>query len=368
MPGSPIGAVKVPFTPYAAWRAALQRARSNSGRAVIAWIGDSVAAGDWAGTPALAYQNQAKAASMPVVMASTFVSSGGFPAMGQSFFGDATNNGTAYGNYNNKVAIGSWSPTSNSPSLGGPMFKATAAATCAFTPGSSTSRTDIYTAQASGFGTLTINYDGGSTLATINENSTSAAIKTTVNGSLASHTINAVWSSGTTHLIGMDSYDSTASGVSVLNLAWSGTEPVDLNANTNGYDFANAMAVIPADLVIIHLGPNSWAGSTSPETFFSGYVTTIANAKTANGGNASVLCLGPFRSDPASTPTYTQNKYVAAVQQAAYQNGCAYYDLVTSIGDWTAANGAGKTANALHPNASGYSTMAASLYSLLINP
>jgi hypothetical protein len=368
MPGSPVGAVKVPFTPYAAWRAALQRARSNSGRAVIAWIGDSVAAGDWAGTPALAYQNQAKAASMPVVMASTFVSSGGFPAMGQSFFGDATNNGTAYGNYNNKVAIGSWSPTSNAPSLGGPMFKATAASTLAFTPGSSTSRTDIYTAQASGFGTLTVNYDGGSTLATINENSTSAAIKTTVNGSLASHTINAVWSSGTTHLIGMDSYDSTASGVSVLNLAWSGTEPVDWVVTTNGYSPGSALAVLPADLIIIHLGPNSWSGGQSVASYTTDYTTLISLCKAANSGNVSVLVLGAFRSDTASVPAYTQDQYIQATQTVAYQNGCAYYDLKTSIGDWAAANAAGKTANALHPNAAGYSTLAASLYSLLINP
>jgi lysophospholipase L1-like esterase len=357
-----------PYTPFASWRAALKNSRNAVSRSVIAWVGDSVAAGDWAGTPPLAYQNQAKAASMPVVMAGLFVSDLGLAAMGQSFFGDATNGGTAYGNYNNKVAIGSFSPSARPPSVGGPMFAATAAATLAFTPGVATSRTDIYTPQVLGLGSLTINYDGGSTLATINEAVAGNVLKTTVNGSLTTHTINAVWVSGTSYIIGMDSYNPAATGVSVLNLAFSGTEPLDWVANVNSYDPGNALVAVPADLVIVHLGPNSWSGGESVANFTADLTTLVSRIRAMQGGAVSILLLGGVRSDPASVANYIQDQYVAATQLVAANTGCGFYDCKTALGDWTAANAAGWMANALHPNAAGYSVLANAIYQVVKNP
>jgi hypothetical protein len=100
---------------------------------------------------------------------------------------------------------------------GGPTFLAAAAATFQFTPKDNTGALiafdtiEVHYDQVSGFGTFTVNVDGGATLATINTSGTNGPKIATVSCPLGTHTINAVWASGTCVLVGFNAYASSPS-------------------------------------------------------------------------------------------------------------------------------------------------------------
>lgn len=338
------------------WRAARAKVRRGTAHGKILCIGDSTTRGVGGAAGSAAYLN-----GWPVQLAQ-LLTAGGVTAGWQNWFG-LGGVSTALGSSDSRINLGSWGD-SGIQSLGGTMPRALAAATLAFTPTVNCDTFDVYYVRNSGNGTFDINLDGGANLATVNSNGAAAILTQQVTGTLAAHTLNAVWASSTAILVGMNAYANATKQIHVLNAGISSIRSDQLIASTLAWDTLNAIATIAPDLILISVGINDWRQFRDIPAYRRSMQTLIAACKAV----ADVIIMSPIPSDPANvnvSPTDMQ-KYINVCYELALANDAPLVDEYSRFVDYSTANTLGYMSDNLHPNGVGYSEMAAAVSNALL--
>jgi hypothetical protein len=332
------------------WRKALAGVRAKTAYAKIACVGDSETYGNMAtGTNA-----NIVAANYPTRLSE--ILNANIPAIAASFFGDGSWGAGSINSADPRITPGAWA--GNGPnSVGGASWTATSAATFAFAPGVAIDTVDVWSFSNTGLGSFSVNVDGGATLATVSENAAAAAFKTTVSTTLATHTINAVWASGSAFFFGMDAYSSATKSVRVLNMGRGSAASSYWNTPNAPFDPASALQVVAPDLTIIMLGVNDWQTSVSVGTYMTNMQALITAAKVSG----DVLLVSPLPTNPANSPfvpNATQQGFVQACYALAASNNVPLLDMNYRFGGSFSAGSQWYSSDGIHPLGIGYSDMA----------
>lgn len=330
---------------------AIGKVRRGTQNAKILCVGDSTTRGVGASAGTAAFLN-----GYPPQLAAQLTAAG-LTAGSQNVFGSG--NVTLTSSDSRIGLLNGATQGAVNTTLGGAMFQLTAAThTFAFTPTANCDTFDIYSVKTGGTGSFTINLDGGATAATVSGVTTpSTIVKTTVTGTLAAHTLNCVWASGTTYVIGVDAYNSAVKQLSIWNLGASGAKSTDLADTAVTYGELSAISFYAPDLTIIDCGINDWANGTGVST----YVTSMQAFITAAKASGDVWIMTPPPSSTASTAINVQKPYVDAMYRLADANGCSLIPVWNRFGSYAIRNAAGAYFDTLHPNGLGYSDMAAAV-------
>lgn len=287
----------------------------------------------------------------------------------QSRVGDQNiNNGGAGANldaYDSRTVHGGWSFLRTN-TLAGPgcaFFQGFGAATFAFTPIIPCDTFEFHAAAGSGgTPTVNINLDGGAnTLCTLN--GAARILVTPITGSLATHTFNAVWASGSVFWDKIIAYNSAAKETTVLNAGWCGALTADIVANASVTGLVGSTGFIATwlpDLVIIQCMGNDVFPGTAIPAFTASTQTLITAAKNAG---SDVLLIADW---PQNTLEVASAPYRAVYASLAASNNCSYFDGFAFFGSWAAANAAGYMFDNFHLNGAGYNFFATmGIYPLL---
>lgn len=323
------------------WRACLAKVRTAAGSCKVAIIGNSKTAG---------YVTAGYQQSYPAYFAKR-LNAIGVPALYTSWFGNQNYGGDAGGSGSTIVgytagfnAAMTWSNTSGwavYTTTGTPggyaPYATTAAGTMSFNlatqaPGQNIDQCDVYTYAAPGSGTLNVNFDGGTNTA-INENATSALVKTTLTATAATnHVVNVAWASGgNAYIAAIVCRLSTASNVEVYNMGWGASTTAKwVDASKPWAPAAALPNTYQPDITIIPLDTNDYTSSynISLSQYQTNLQTIITNAKTT--GDCVVVAEIPSSSGRAAYPV--QNQYHAVEQSLAAANGCLFVDVTDRWG------------------------------------
>lgn len=343
------------FSPanFRKFRAALAKTRRGTSNTKIACVGDSTTRGQGSGTTTAQALN-----GWPVQLSAQLASALGMTAGWQNLFGQGNATLTSF---DSRVGM-TGTFTTSSVSFGGNVFRMAAAATLAFTPTVNCDTFDVYSVN-NGVGQFTINLDGGATLATVNTTADGAIVKTTVSGSLAGHTLNMVWVSGTPYILGCDCYATGTKQISVWNGGWLSSTSVNWASNVGNFNPSAALQnyLLP-DLSIIDIGINDWIAVTDIPTYKAG-LQTVISACLATG---DVILKTPAPSQITVTDLATQRRYVQAMYDLAQANNVALVDGFYRFGSYEIANPLGFYTDNKHPTATGYADIAAALRSAIL--
>lgn len=211
-------------------------------------------------------------------------------------------------------------------------------ATFSFAPTRAFDSFDIFhTTQAAGV--ITVNVDGGATLATITNPGTFTVVKDTVSCTLGTHTINLV-QSGTTFLAvnAIVPHTSTARQLNIVNAGNGGYLASTYNNNTNFYlsGVQTPWTVAAPALTIFELTMNDSTAPTSIATYTANMQALITLAQTA--GSDVILSTG----NPVNDATGIANigNLITALQSLAILNGCGFVEMnarrYISYANWNA--------------------------------
>jgi hypothetical protein len=352
----------------AKWQAALAKVEAGTARAKVLFMGDSTDAGTGAGAAGVALRSL----SVPTKVAA-MLRAAGVPAQVNSFWGSNQLQLTA--GYDPRLVRGTGWFTSGvgGYSLGGPSWQCASpnTGTLAFTVADNTDSADIYSLQSASSGTFTVNVDGGSTLATIDENGATALIKTTVTFTRGtSHTLNIQRSTGgTVYMDAVAMFDSTIPAVEIYNAGWAGGLTADIANTTNAYSSGNAISVVAPDLTFINCLINSWTASGGvPQESIAVAMANIQIVITKALVSGSVVLVGPIPSSTSKNTVANQQAYVAALYDLAITNGVAFIDRTRSFIDFATADARGLMADTVHGNSPGYSLCARQQAELMLRP
>lgn len=335
------------------WRKALANVRRGISNASIAFVGDSTTRGQGSATTTGQALN-----GFPVQLSNLLNATSGLKSGWQNIFGQGN---TTITTFDSRIAL-TGTFTTASVSFGAAPFRMGAAATMAFTPTVNCDTFDIYSVN-NGTGQFTINLDGGATLATVNTTTSGSIVKTTVSGTLAAHTLNCVWVSGATFILGVDAYDSATKQISCWNGGWLSATA----ANWNGQIglFAPMLALrdyLVPDLTIIDLGINNWTASADPTQFRS----DMSNMLGILRPTLDVVLKTPIPTQATTTSLDTQRKFVQVLYELAEAYDCPLLDCFTRWGSYEEANPLGFYNDNKHGSAIGYSDIAAALHRALV--
>jgi hypothetical protein len=343
-------------------RAATARIRANKGTMKVAMVADSCFAGfDGAGVNS-GYPG-GRAFSVPVQLAAQLTSKG-LPAQADNVFGNNNvGNAAAYTAYYPAVVTTNWSPTvvTSIPTLGAFGWQAgTLGANVAFTPVSAFDTIDIYTMNAPGNASFTVNVDGGATLATVSTASVAGYIKTTVTGvTLGTHTINLTTTSASACFLGGISVRASGTArVEVYNMGFDAVTAAIYATNVGPYNISQSLPVVAPDLTIIQLTINDIATNSGVATYTKALQTLITAALTTGD---CVIAIG----NPCGTANWSNGVslgYQNAVYSLAATNNLPVIDITTRWISYAAANAVMPyydTTFFLHPGAVGYADIAA---------
>lgn len=338
------------------FRAALAKVRRGTANATIACIGDSTTRGVGAAAGTAAFLN-----GYPPQLASMLAAPLGVALSANNAIGSG--NVTLASN-DSRVALTGGSQGAVNATLGGALFQLTASGhTFAFTPGVAADTFDIYSVKTGATGSFTINLDGGSTLATVSGLIAGGGmVKTTVTGTLATHTLNCVWGSGTCYVVGVHAYDSTSKKVQILNLGASGVRSSNLADTTNGYAALNAIPIYAADLTILDCGINDWSNAVSISTYTANMQAVIVQALTTG----DVMLVTPVPSAQSVAGLAVQQPYITALYGLAQAYNLPLIDAWARFGTYEALNGLGLYSDTLHPNGVGYADFTALIKNAIV--
>lgn len=354
------------FTPLSLvrWRKALARVRDGSGRAKLAFIGDSTTAGLLSnGT-----STNIRPKSAPYALAPRFANVGA-SALIDSTWGDAGGaaSSSTLPTLDSRVTFGAGWAGTGPFSLGGAMpANSTTTNVLAFTPAGSFDAIDIYYVQNAGLATFTVNVDAGATLATINAAGSIAVVKSTVSCTAGTHTVN-IARNGTgsvAFIIGIDCYLSTAPKVAIWNMGACGSTTANWATNTLAYDPLKAIVTVAPDLVVLNLGINDARTGVSVATYQANMQAII----TAISAASDIVLQVPVPSDTAITAQATTDAYKAAVLTLGAANNLPVIDVGYRFVRYSTANTNGLMADSLHPGMLGYQDIAAAHYGVLCHP
>lgn len=353
---------------------ALKATIAGSRNSRILCVGDSTTVGF--GAAGNSYVN-AKPNSYPDVLATNLTSTTGINAQEVSFFGDnaVTSALTNYPLYDTRLTINgaSWSQSGNTTIANFPWRNLTGTDTMSFTPTQQIDTCELYTFVGSGFGTITVDFDGGPVLLTANTNnggSTNFSRLLTSGGTLGIHTINIKRSTGGAIIYnGVDCYNSAVKRISIFNAGWAGVKAGTLAGVSpsvnNPYSYQNAIPLFTPDLTLLCVGINDWAVPTSISSYTSSMQILINQAKITG----DVIIVTPVFSSTSIISQNTQNTFITAMAGLAATNGIPIFYTANISSNWvsyTAANSAGLMYDTVHPNQTGYSQIGMALAAFIM--
>jgi lysophospholipase L1-like esterase len=358
-------------------RAAIARVRAGTGSMKVACVGDSTTTGAFA-TGNVSAGN--RPFSYPSQLAN-ILTARGLPAQSDSFFGSNNVIGgiAAYVLYNVKVTSASGFIVGPTTSLGGPSFQSTAVGgVLSFTPTTAFDTIDIYWLPNAGY-TVTVNVDGGATLATITGSPPGVMGHTQITGvTHGTHTINLTQATGTGVIVGVAVSDSTTPRVAVYNMGISSgfvndTASAALSVlaplATNKFGFFSGIPLVAPDLVTINLTINDINQQVEAVADYQAALQAAVVA--AQATSDVILMIG----DPGNTVAWTgpnpsapayQNA-VYAVAQATNVPVCDITQRWVSYAVTNAVMPYGDTGvGSLHPSRVGYADIADALSSFFV--
>jgi lysophospholipase L1-like esterase len=232
-----------------------------------------------------------------------------------------------------------------------------AASSLKFTPGNGYSYDtfDVYYIQAPGFGSVSINIDGGGATVVNTAVGTAGIGKVTLTAAAATnHVLNlGLVTTAAVEIVGVEPSLSTASRLRVGNVGVPGTAAVTWANNVaTPYGPLECIFAYAPDVSIINLGINDCTDATTLATYVAD-ITTIANT-CAYFGAVILSSMNPS----APQNTYgMEASYTAALSGLAAQYGWGFIDLFHNWGGFpgnAALTADGFYYDAVHPSAIGY--------------
>jgi len=369
------------------WNACVAAVIYKQSRCTLLIIGDSLASG-W-GCGALYNDGMghnspiggANQCSFAAALANQLLQ-GYVPVNFNSFISDSNLNGVDgnnYGNYNYQVNPGTWGVVNQT--LGGYVHVCLACgSTFSFTPiyPFDTFRV-IYTNQP-GYGTMTVNVDGGSSLGTINQNAVAALTSTTFTVNKGNHTINFVNTAGVSNIIGVIAYDSTVPAIDIVVASQTGgaactigntypnpvTNPCLTSPPGNVYDPLPTLQYLAPSLTIYAIGGNDINTGTnvsSPIPQFTTYTNQVVNTALMSG---DFMFVTDF---PANIPQVTNGiagQYYSVYTNIAQANNLIVADNFNRWGSFAMANSLGLMySDGFHQTGQGYEAYAHTIAEIL---
>lgn len=329
-------------------RSGLANARRGIRNAKIGFIGDSTSRGVGAGTTSAQVPN-----SYPYQF-SDLLTQLGYTGGKNNVFGSGN---LTFSSSDSRTSISGGATTGSvNTILGGALIQLTGSGhTFSFTPVSNCDTFDVYYVSVPGGGSSNVNLDGGATLTTLNHNQAALVRKATVSGTLAPHTLNIVWASGTCYVVGVHAYNSAAKEVACLNFGASGALTANLVDVAQGYSAMNAasLAAYGFDAIVLNIGINDLnTGANLTQSLAN--IQTLIN--TYKGLPADVILVAPWGTAGSVSPNaFSFNQ---ALYSLALSNNIPLVDMYSRMPDWIASQTAGLTFDTLHPNGVGYSEYA----------
>lgn len=266
--------------------------------------------------------------------------------------------------YNTLWGLGTGWEYWNSSSFGEGGWEGTTSATgnLTFTFPTPIDTITVVYAKGSGFGTFTMNVDGGSALTTINTaNGSNALGKTTVTCTAGTHIINVPPPTvGNVFILWVEAYLSTDPTMLICNGGTGGTRTNEWITSNVPWAKVGSFGALAPDLTIISLGINDGISSYNPTDSQSNMNTLVQLAQQTG----DVLIVSPVPSVGGPVWTFEQ-AYMPLIEQVAVNNGCGYLDLTLAgrFVDWNTANANGYMYDIYHPNNAGYA-----FWSSILNP
>lgn len=260
----------------------IARVRSGKGNCRIATVGDSTTAGQGAGTDGSGVTN-AWYLSYPTQLAN-LISASGIPAHQDSFMGASWGSIT-----DNRATLNTWANIASgaySTYGGAAWYNNSDTTSFIWAPVNPVDTFVVwFNTQVSGGATVTINIDGGATLATVNtQTGATGCLATTVGGSGASITPGThqvrIQRNGTGTLaaiMGIEAYNATVPSVSVINAGWVGSRTSFWSDNTEGAGSPlSCISTVAADLMIVNLGINDELNAVPNATSLANMQAVVA--------------------------------------------------------------------------------------------
>lgn len=214
-----------------------------------------------------------------------------------------------------------------------------AADTLTFKPAGAFDTLEVYTLAHSGWGSIAVNVDGGSTVVTINTsqgtNTFQKTVQTVTRVTGGTHNINLVCT-GNCFIAGVLAYDSTVPSVNCLNFGWSGGTLAQLitsnsfpwNPGFTSVSGVSGLGCYAPDLTVIFIGLNDLpAGQNTPLATFQSYLQTLIGYAQVTGDCIVKTLFGNGIDTNTNTLLYN-----AAIAAAARNMGIAYIDQFTQYG------------------------------------
>lgn len=368
----PVGALSVTSR-------AIARVRNRTGRARMAFVGDSTIAG-WgsggvvgtgAGATPGSGGNYLRASSTPQQL-SVLLSAAGIPTRADAIFGTGTTTANTVAEYvvvNPGNTFGADWGVHSSSTLGGNSLTSAATGTTSWVTRSweyAADTFDIYYMTLAGFGTFTVT-DASGTLATVDASvvvlpvgaASGGLSKVTVSRATASKlpiSIQRTGVGGAIFIVGIVPYDSNSPRLEIWNMGWGGSKTSDWTlAGSNGWKAYYALTLIEQpDLWYLELGLNDRFNAVSPETYQANLNTLAARLK-AGGGD---LIMGkPHRPYLGNIAYNLTVAHLAAIDTVALARGAA-----ALVDNYTPTNlGVTDYYDAVHLTGPGYAKKAAAL-------
>lgn len=338
-------------------RAALAATRKGTANTNIAFVGDSTTRGQGSGAGTAQALN-----GFPVMAQSYFASRTGLVCRGQSLWGSGN---ATLGSFDARVTLGgSWTGSGSSFGPGGPRLVATAAGTFLFAPTEAQFDTaDLYYCN-NATGSMTVNFNAGATLNTINTTAAfTVALQANVS-TLGTNVVNIPWVSGTPSFIGLDCYNSAIKQVSFWNMGWLSSTTATWNlTDSKAWNSLTyfASGALPVHAAVVSLGINDWsAGGVAPSTYKANLIALVTALQTT----ADVIILTPFPSDSTVAPVDYQAAYTAACYEIAIATGAALIDTTMLFNGGRAAV-TSFYSDTKHLSATGYADVGATVARVL---
>ena len=364
--GSPVSALNY-IAALPKWRKALGGALAGQAAARILFAGDSTTAG-------ITNAGGATRSLSPAHLAGRLMASAGIPVNTMISFGDATKaGGSTFTAFDPRWTVpAAWATPSNFATVGGFALQNNSdTSTLSFNPGTGTSNQfdsfEIYFAINTGYGTFTVNVDGGATLATINAAGTRALGRQIVACTLGNHTINIArnGTGGAVYIIGIVPRNSAAPSVEVYNGGIGGAALADLSLSGGQFLYGDVAASIAPHLTVCDIGIND-RRTTTYAASWAASLQALLTTYQATGDVVACLPVPSALSYSAFTTQANQDAYDAAISATAAALGIPVWSKRARLGTYEIANPQGLYSDTLHPSTAGYAAQALDLSRLLL--
>ena len=368
------------------WQSTIGRVLAGVGDGTFAYIGDSTTMGSGSAAPKTTIGSQwpnARRGSKAARLAQ-LLNKVGIPATESSWFGDggSLSGSTTLAAIDDRVALGAgWAALSSSNTLGGRIIaNSTTTNAISFTPTDQFTTATIWYIRNVGFGTFTVNVDGGATLATVDCNGSISNQKVVITVPLGTHTINLQRTGvgGSVQLHSMEVSRSDLPQIKIYNMGWAGSRSTQWSARNAITDPLWQIYNIAPATTIINLGINDARIGDNVVNYKTAMQFIIDKVRDASKGvNGSgqipgdIILEVPTPYDVNTTPggQATLNAFRAAVYELSAANGdLPVLDLYARWGGEgnISPSFTNKMYDNVHPNGIGYADIAFAEYQMLM--